>query len=429
LWIVQILSNLQLSLFMLLTIALVSLVGSVIEQNQSLEFYKRVYPETGQLFNIFSWKTITKLELHHVFENWWFLVMILFFAITIIACTFSRQLPILKIARNIRIYQPANSNSIQIYVNKINNLICNYILILNKNSYSVFQGRDTAYGYKGILGRISPVIVHISMLLILGGSSISFVGGFIAQEMVPKGEYFHIQNIVGSGSLGSMPQDVLYKVKDFWIDYNDDLSISQFYSTIQIYDNKSINVTEKIISVNKPLKHNNIVLYQTDWDINGIRLEVGKKNIQIPVKPSVGKSGEKIWVGFLPFSDSNKLTFLINRLDNKIYTYDNAGLLIQALGLNDEVSFENVNIRLLDVMTSSGIQIKNDPGIPAVYGGFLMLMLSSTISYLSFTQIWINKVGDDIFSNGYTNRSVLELEGHFNRMIKLSVLEKSTSHI
>ena len=44
--------------------------------------------------------------------------------------------------------------------------------------------------HKGLSGRIGPIVVHASMLLILLGAILGSMTGFFAQEMVPSGQTF-----------------------------------------------------------------------------------------------------------------------------------------------------------------------------------------------------------------------------------------------
>jgi cytochrome c biogenesis protein len=60
------------------------------------------------------------------------------------------------------------------------------------------------YGYKGLIGRISPILVHLSLIIILGGSALGAFKNFKAQ-VLPKGELFHIQNTIGVGWVTSIP--------------------------------------------------------------------------------------------------------------------------------------------------------------------------------------------------------------------------------
>jgi cytochrome c biogenesis protein ResB len=56
--------------------------------------------------------------------------------------------------------------------------------------------------------------------------------------------------------------------------------------------------------------------------------------------------------------------------------------------LNETVKFRQP-ITLLEIISSTGLQIKTDPGIPVIYLGFFLLMLSTLISYITYSQIWI----------------------------------------
>ena len=61
-----------------------------------------------------------------------------------------------------------------------------FLFKLKKNQYSIFQQKDIIYCYKGLIGRLAPIIVHLSMILILLGSIVGAINGFKAQEIIPK---------------------------------------------------------------------------------------------------------------------------------------------------------------------------------------------------------------------------------------------------
>ncbi|MEO0970761.1 MAG: cytochrome c biogenesis protein ResB, partial [Cyanobacteria bacterium J06639_18] len=105
--ILPILTNLRLAIFMLLFIALFSISGTVIEQGESLEFYKTNYPSQPALFGFLTWKVILTLGLDHVYSTWWFLALLILFGTSITACSFTRQLPALKVARKWKFYNKA----------------------------------------------------------------------------------------------------------------------------------------------------------------------------------------------------------------------------------------------------------------------------------------------------------------------------------
>ena len=107
------------------------------------------------------------------------------------------------------------------------------------------------------MGRIAPIIVHFSMILILLGTIVGSFNGFKAQEVVPKTENFHIQNIFSDGWLTKIP-NISGRVNDFWITYTNDKTIRQFYSDISILDKNGNEIKRQTNSVNYPVIYNNI---------------------------------------------------------------------------------------------------------------------------------------------------------------------------
>ena len=64
-------------------------------------------------------------------------------------------------------------------------------------------------------------------------------------------------------------------------------------------------------------------------------------------------------------------------------------------------------------------RIKADPGIKIIYSGFGMLMISTLISYISYTQFWILNAQKKIFVSAETNRAQLNLRLLFLKFISL----------
>jgi cytochrome c biogenesis protein len=64
----------------------------------------------------------------------------------------------------------------------------------------------------------------------------------------------------------------------------------------------------------------------------------------------------------------------------------------------------------VDVIGSTGLQIKADPGIPLVYTGFGLLMLGVIMSYVSHSQIWALQKDGHFYLGGRTNRAQVTFE-------------------
>jgi cytochrome c biogenesis protein len=74
-------------------------------------------------------------------------------------------------------------------------------------------------------------------------------------------------------------------------------------------------------------------------------------------------------------------------------------------------------LKIIDVITSTGLQVKADPGLLFVYLGFLFLIFSVLLSYVSHSQIWAIKRSNTLYLSGQTNRATYFFEQDFIKML------------
>nr|ATN40767.1 c-type cytochrome biogenesis protein [Gomphoneis minuta var. cassieae] len=415
----RIVADLRFSILILMLIALFSIIGTVIEQDQSIESYKLNYPLTNPVFGFLTWDQILKFGLDHVYKTWWFFTLIFLFGLSLITCTFLQQLPSLKIARRCQFFRkPGQFYRLKIFTT-LTNFSFNKILLQIKNSqYSIFQQKNIVYCYKGLIGRIAPILVHFSMIMILLGTIIGSLFGFKAQEIVPKTENFHIQNIINSGQLSRIPK-ISTRVNDFWITYTPNRTISQFYSDLSILDAKGNEIKRKTISVNYPLIYENVYYYQTDWNLIGLRFKTMTNEIMEYPLLNILNNQSKVWITWISNGDSlnEGIIGLVDNLEGYCSIYDESGLFLGNIELNEAVNF-NQPLTFLEIISSTGLQIKSDPGIPMIYLGFFFLMISTLLSYITYSQIWIIQKNQKLFIGGTTNRAIFNFELEFFKFIK-----------
>tara|TARA_B100000683_G_scaffold246292_1_gene257825 strand:+ start:669 stop:1976 length:1308 start_codon:yes stop_codon:yes gene_type:complete len=418
------LANLQFAIGLLLTIGVVIAIGTVVEQDQSLAFYQENYPELNPLFGFLTWKLIKFLSLDRLYTAWWFVILLLLFGSSLLACTFTTQLPSIKTFKLWKfINQPRQYKSLSVNDNITLELSNTIAYNCNLENYHFFRQRKKGYGYTGLLGRLAPVVVHGSIILLLIGSTLGSFGGYIAQEIIPVGEIFHIQNLTKFGNNSYVPQDLSCRVNNFWITYTKELKTDQFYSDLSILGSDGKELKRKVVFVNEPLIYKDLVLYQTDWDIVGLKLKLaGNKSFQLPLK-RITKGGNRFWFGSLKLSQANEQNFtvVINDLKGKIVLYDSKGNFVQEVLLGESVNVEkDVQVQFSDFITSTGLQIKSDPGINVVYSSFLLLMISIYVSFFTYSQIWFVESKDKLTVGGKSNRAVLFFQQEFRKLIKRS---------
>jgi cytochrome c biogenesis protein len=410
------LANLKVAIVLLILIAVFSSTGTVIEQGQSLPFYQANYPESPALFGFITWKFILGFGFDHVYHTWWFLGLLVWFGASLAACTFSRQFPALKAARSWKFYtQPRQFQKLAWSVELDRGSLGSLRGYLNQRGYRIFEQDNGLYARKGIVGRIGPIVVHASMLIILAGAMWGTQTGFMAQEMVPSGQTFHIENVVDAGpwSKGKVPQDWGVKVNRFWIEYTPQGQIDQFYSDLSVVDNDGDELDRQTIFVNQPLRHDGITFYQADWGIAAVRVRVNNSPIfELPMASLQGTTGSKLWGTWVPTKPdmSEGITLITKDLQGTLVLYGMDGSPLGTVRTGMGVEVNGVTLSVLDLVGSTGLQIKLDPGIPIVYTGFALLMISVLMSYVSHSQVWALEMDDRFYLGGRTNRAQVTFE-------------------
>jgi cytochrome c biogenesis protein len=408
----NLLGNLKLAIFLLLLIALSSSLGTVIEQEKPINFYEINYPSDNPIFGFVNSEIILSLGLNQIYKTSWFLLLLIVFGGSLLSCTASRQIPSFKLARLWQFFRRDKiKNKIGLRFNLNNTSLTQFSYLLRKTDYNVIQQGAYLYAYKGLVGKIGPILVHISIIIILLGSIIGSLTGFIAQEIIPKNELFHIQNIITSGPLSFIQQDFEAYINDFKITYTDQGTIDQFYSDIHILDPNLATISKKIIFVNEPLRFKGITFYQTDWNISMLSATINnKEKIEIPLQEVTVQNNARFWLGSL--GKKNKVILILEDLSGKYSVYNSEKKFLGEAEIGKKIFLEGNSMRITNIIPATGVQIKSDIGIPIVYCGFLILIFSALFSYTSYFQIWAIKINENLYVCGETNRAIYFFEKH-----------------
>jgi hypothetical protein len=146
-----------------------------------------------------------------------------------------------------------------------------------------------------------------------------------------------------------------------------------------------------VISVNHPLRHRGMTLYQADWALAAINIQLGRSPVlQLPLQ-SFPELGEQVWGLVLPTRpDGSEPVFLSLRSEQgpvEVYGPDGQELArIQPGG--EAVEVRGLPIRVASVLPASGILLKRDPGVPLVYSGFAIALLGGGLSLVATRQLW-----------------------------------------
>lgn len=73
--------------------------GTLIDQGEAPEFYFQKFPEDNPLLGFFTWRWILTLGFDHMFSSPVFLGTLALLGTSLMACTYTRQIPLVKVAR------------------------------------------------------------------------------------------------------------------------------------------------------------------------------------------------------------------------------------------------------------------------------------------------------------------------------------------
>ncbi|CAJ1372255.1 unnamed protein product [Effrenium voratum] len=454
------------SLVQMFVVAGLAALGTLIEQGESPAFYAQKYPESSGV--------LLMLGFDHMYSCPIFLVLLVWLAASLIACTATTQLPLAKRAQRftfhsseamkrrgsflMRVNCPASEAAEAAEVGTGARLL-RLREELQRRGFVVRSDQEANPGQlaasRGLLGKFAPMAVHLALLLSLLGNTVGLVFGASSEVLIEEGGYADVGQVLDGGrrikgALSNLsPNKGLMdatnvKVEDFRIEYKDDGTIDQFYSKLAIEDAKT---NERLYSdeiyVNKPLRYGGATIYQADWGIDRMQMYLNGYPIVVPCKALPVEDGERSWAAFLPLElvaakdpttvkqiakPKEGIVMVLNNMRNvQVYGSDKtlAGVLRSPqakvekkmegmpIQFGEEISVEGSQLRLDRIVGSTGLIVKNDPGVPLVYAGYALLMPATLLSVLPFVQVWaaINK--DDqtqILVTGRANRNQLSFE-------------------
>src|SRR3990172_5337094 len=86
-------TSLKLAITILIILAVASVFGTIIEQNQPIEKYRQFYGDA-------TIRMLDALNLFDMYHSWWFLLLLVLFTVNLSCCTLDRLPRVVKVVRN-----------------------------------------------------------------------------------------------------------------------------------------------------------------------------------------------------------------------------------------------------------------------------------------------------------------------------------------
>ena len=400
------LSDLRLAIALLLLIALASAIGTAIPQGDPPASYIDAYADTPWL-GLLNGRQVLQLQLDHVYSSGWFLALLAWLGLALILCSWRRQWPALQAARQWIDYRtPRQLSKLSIAetlpCKDAESSLQRLTGLLRSKGWQLNCRDGRLAARKGLAGRVGPLLVHTGLVLLMVGAAWGALAGNRLERFLAPERSLDLLNRLGDNQL-------TITLKDFRIERDPAGRPEQFRSSLSLIDQGAATPLNSEISVNHPLRHRGITIYQADWSLATITLQIGKSpELELPLQ-SFPQLGDQVWGLVLPTRPDGTEPVLL-RLDTEqgpVEVFDGDGERLALLRPGgDAAEVKGLPLRVTSVLPASGLLLKRDPGVPLVYLGFAVTLLGGGLSLIATRQIWAIADDDKLHVGGLCNRNL-----------------------
>ena len=411
------LSSLKIAILLLLLIAISCAAGTLIPQQESNQFYYDNFNKNPFL-GIINANILLLFEFDHVYTSFWFLFLLIWLGLALSVCSFRRQLPILKSALNWIDYKSPRqiaklSVAQTIVTNNCSESLEKIKLNLKKQGWNVKETDGRIAARQGVIGRLGPILIHLGMILLMIGATYGSLNGKTIEKFLAPGRSIDLLN-------NNEEKGLTIELQKFQIERDPQGRAEQYKSIVNVIEPNGNNQLKEI-SVNYPLRYKGLTLYQADWSLAAITIQIDNSpKLQIPIEP-ISELGEQVWGTVIPTNKDGKNQILLT-VDSElgpVNIYDNDGTLLTKLSINKEEKVKGALIKIVNIIPSSGLLLKHDPGVPLVYLSFAIILIGGSLSIISTKKIWVLHENEKsmIYIGGLSNRNLSGLSKELPNLI------------
>jgi cytochrome c biogenesis protein len=444
--------SVRLTIFLLSTIALGALLGTIIPQQEAAEaFSARLHPALLAVFQTF--------QLFNVYNSAWFIVLLVLLAVNLIACSLDRfpaawrqfrggaapdgteRLADLPPERIVATDRPAAEE-----VSRLQALLLKRFRRVEKVETPL--GFVLAGG-KGAFSRFGVYVVHLGVLLLIAGGLAGAVFGVKGYVEIAEGETSNMLAFRGGKSPQSLPFSI--RCDRFTVEFYDDGAPKVFRSDLTFLKDGKI-VRQGALLVNHPIAFGGLRFYQASYGLLPGDLltlscvggdgKASDREVAVGDRFALpGGEGEVEIIrsenDLMRLGPAVKLSVVSPRGEVQFWVFENIerikeanpGVLAQVPMMNPALfapylfSMQKKGERFYTVL-----QAARDPGVPLVAGGAVLLivglMVTFFFSHRRFRIVLEEKEGKSrIGIAGSSNRDPVGLEKEMSQM--LAEIEKA----
>ncbi len=392
-WLWETLTSIRLTVFLLLILAAIAVIGTVVPQGQPQPQYVSRF---GEVWGALLWRG----GLTEVYYSPWFLGPIALLAANILACVVhglpqavrraSTPLSVdtaLALPERGRVTWPAGADPHAHITATLKRELgrCRQETLPDQEIYLLERGRYRPVG---------PYLIHVALLMILAGGLIGKFGGVDGQLAIDQGE---VAGTFQAGPRQEKPLDFQVRLDKFQVSYYEPGSSPKEFRSDLTFFKDGREVRRAICRVNEPVSFGGLTFYQSSYGSQAtgpIRLKVqlgdliqsieapfrrptelpGGRGQIIPMKVDGDLQGDgpAVLLAFSPGSGHPQAFWVLKDHPEMVeqpgpYRYT-----------AEEVPFAYFSV----------FQVRHDPGVVWVYAGFLLFLPGLYLAFFRPTERW-----------------------------------------
>jgi len=257
--------SVKLAIFTLIILAVASIFGTIVEQNQPPEKYHQIYED-------WAFALMNRINLFDMYHSWWFLLLLVLFTVNLTCCTIDRFPKMLRVVRNPRTKLDGNLEKSLSLSDRwkrkgtLSDWAAKYSSTLSatfaKPKVTEEGGEVHLYAETGVASRFGVYVTHLSIIIIFIGAILGNVFGFKSYVNITDGEEVSHLDTRGGKEHINLPFSV--RNNRFWLESYPNGQPRKYASDLSVMENGR-EVLRKTITVNDPLQHKGIWFYQSSY--------------------------------------------------------------------------------------------------------------------------------------------------------------------
>lgn len=393
--------SVKLAIRIIIVLAVTSILGTVVEQNQPPEKYHQVYED-------WAYNLMDRVNLFDMYHSWWFLLLLCLFTLNLTCCTIDRLPRVIRTVRKPKlVLDDAMEKSLPLterwkskgdIPRRMEDYKAALAQVFAAPKVTEADGVVHLYAEKGVSSRFGAYATHAGIVIVFIGAIIGNVFGYKSYVNIPDGkEASHLDARGGKQHI-----DLPFSVRNnrFWLETYPSGQPKKYASDLSVMENGR-EVMRKTITVNDPLVYKGVWFYQSSYG------QEGGATAQVAVSRQDGTPAGNL--SLAPNEPVRIDGYGVVRGVNYEQDFQGNGPALQVViekpgrpasdlwilqgrpdldrGRKDSLVF---SFGGLTAKMYTGLQVAKDPGVNVVWLGCLLLTAGMMISFfVSHTRIWI----------------------------------------